>query len=280
MKICGSRLIPAGLYAVLAMPMALGQAPSSPIQNALKAVPDTAVVELPEQVAPRPPKVVCSGDQLSISAVNSSLESILVMVRGCSGAKIEIPESAGHTRTFEELGPGPIRKVLDDLLSGTEFNYVIQSSDAFPQKVESILLSVRKKDSNSGNGSTSIDSPNTEIAMTPGRKKWLAMQKFDKPDPASLDSEPRLATDAPSSAIQEAQPVATAPDTAKPADATAEAAAPPTPPPSVADPPTSSDPAKVTEDRITSMQQMFDQRREMIQKQAAPAPATPSSTPN
>ena len=278
-----TRLIPAGLFAAAALPLAVGQSAPSPVQDALKAIPDAVTAPAPEQAPPKPPKVTCSGDQLTISASNSSLESILVMVRGCSGAKIEIPESASRTRSYEELGPGPVRKVLDELLSGTDFNYVIQSSDANPQRVESVMLSVRTKDTG-GKSAGGIDAPNTEIAMTPGRKKWLAMQKFDKPDPSSPDADPRNASDA--AAAADTQP-APAQDAAKPADNTSAkpadtaaadtAAATPAPPPP-ADNSASGDPSKATEDKITSMQQMFDQRRQMIEKQSVPsAPAQPSS---
>jgi hypothetical protein len=229
----------------------------------------------PEQAPPKPPKVTCSGDQLTISASNSSLESILMMVRGCSGVKIEIPEAASRTRSYEELGPGPVRKVLDDLLSGTDFNYVILSSDANPQRVESVTLSMRIKDTG-GKTAGGIDAPNTEIAMTTGRKKWLSMQKFDKPDPANPDADPRTGSDA--AAAADTMP-APAQEAAKPADTTAAADAPPVPPPALAaDANTSGDPTKATEDKITSMQQMFDQRRQMIEKQNTPAtPAQPGS---
>ncbi len=277
MTFCASRFIPAGLLVALAVPAALSQAVPSPLQEALKAVPDSVQAPVAEPAAPKPPRVVCSGDQLTISANNSSLESILIAVRGCSGAKIDIPETAGRTRSYEELGPGPVRKVLDALLSGTEFNYVIQSSDAFPQRVESVTLTARKSDSPIGIGGSTLDAPSSEIAMTPARKKWLQMQKFDKPDPNNPEQDPRLISDG-SVTSSDAQ---TATDAAKAQDTPVAETAAPVPPPVPDNTPASTgDPVKATEEKINSMQQMFDQRRQMIQKQSGSAAPSPTASPN
>jgi hypothetical protein len=223
----------------------------------------------PVDLPPRPPRVICSGDQLTITAENSTLDSILVLVRGCSGARVEIPEGAARVRSYEQLGPGPMRKVLDALLSGTDFNYVLESSDANPQKLEAVLLTARAKDGAAGTGgSASSASPSTEIAMTPARRAWTHMQKFDKPDPAPTDDSTASSND---------------PSIAKEvADGAEASATPPINPENIPTFPNQSvanaDPSKV-EERITSMQQMFGQRRQMMEKQnpasgqnAAPAP--------
>ena len=237
----------------------------------------------PAELPPKPPKVTCHGDQITISADNSALDAILFAVRGCTGAHVDVPSDASRIRSFEELGPGPVREVLDQLLSGTPYNYVIQSSDTNPLKVEQVLVTVRTKDSDKP-GSTNTLSP--DLPMTAGRRAWQHMQKFDKPDPATLNSDGiQVQSDAATPADE-----ATAASTAEPADsnaagaadaAPAEAAAagaPPTPvAPPIIDPNSTADPSKVVQDRITQMQQMFAQRQQMMQKQNQ---GTPGSTPN
>jgi len=226
---------------------------------------------------PKPPKVTCQGDQITISADNSTLDAILAAVKGCTGARIDMPADASRIRSFEELGPGPARKVLDQLLSGTPYNYVILSSEASPQKVEQVLVSMRTED----NGKPAAVS--TDIPMTPGRRAWQHMQKFDKPDPAILNADGTQVESDATSPAEEAFTAAAAQSTeANPAPAAAnsgesapaEAAAASTPPaamtpvaPPVVDPNSNTDPSKAIQDRIAQMQQMFNQRQQMIQKQ-------------
>ena len=281
MTISGTNLIPAGLLAIACVPVAFGQVVPVAAQDAVRAISAPVEVTTSEPMAVHPPKVVCSGDQLTISANNSTLESILMLVRGCTGARMDIPESAGRARTFEELGPGPIRKVLDDLLSGTEFNYVIQSSDAAPQRVEIVTLSVRKNEAPGASGPNSLDAPSSEIAMTPARKRWLSMQKFDKPDPSNPEQDIRPVSDASVPAVSGVETPAgvSSQDSQKSAENVIDsAAASPAPPP--LDTTSVAPPVKATEEKITSMQQLFDQRREMIQKQSAASTAAPGATPN
>jgi len=274
------RLFPIGL---IVLSTALAGAQTKQVSPADVSPPPAPAVapELPKRPAdmsPKPPKVTCRGDQISISADNSTLDAILAAVKGCTGAKIEIPAGAGAIRAFEDLGPGPVREVLDDLLSGTQYNYVIQSSAANPSKVETVLLSMRTNDPGA---------PAADLIMTSGRKAWSHMQKFDKPDPNNPDK-PMDETETPASeATPPADPVAEAnagktPDAvpaeappAVPAAVTAAINNPVAPP--VVDPGSAVDPSKAIEDRINSMQQLFNQRQQMMQKQGQTQPATPNN---
>ena len=231
----------------------------------------------PAELPPKPPKVLCHADQLTISADNSTLAEILAAVKGCTGAKIEIPEGAIQVRSFEELGPGPVRAVLDQLLSGTPYNYVIQSSEANPLKVETVLMSMRAADGDKPGNSIPADLP-----ATSGRKLWQHMQRFDKPDPSSVNEDGTVNVDAAAAAEKEgglpgqaasassAQP---SDNNAAPADPDASAAAVAAPAPvnpaapPVANPGSSGDPSAAVSDRIAQMQQMFNQRQQMIKSQ-------------
>jgi hypothetical protein len=71
--------------------------------------------------------------QLAIHAQNSSLAEILKLIGQRTGASIHVPPGSGLERVVEDVGPGPIRRVLEHLLNGSSFNFVIitspQSSD-------------------------------------------------------------------------------------------------------------------------------------------------------
>lgn len=282
----GVRLFPMGLVLAVA---AVGSAQNAPAVaaevNAAAAAPAAAPVpapvypKRPAEEAPRMPRVTCQGDQITIAANNSTLEQILAMVKGCSGAKIDIPEGASQIRSFEQFGPGPMRKVLDDLLSGTPYNYVIESPEANPQRVDMVLLSMRDKDDN---GTISPDIP-----MTNGRKLWQHMQHFDKPDPSMLNEDGTLKegddaaaaqSEAPRTPAQQADANAAA-NTAPAAEASAaagEPAAANSGAPAVTNSNPNADPSQVVQDRIAQMQQMFNQRQQMIKQQSQP----PSGSPN
>ena len=253
------------------------------------AAPAPEIPKRPVEMPAKPPRVTCHGDQITISADNLTLDAILFAVRGCTGAKIDVPGDASRVRTFEELGPGPVREVLDDLLSGTPYNYVIQSSEANPLKVETVLLSMRTEGTDKGGASANAIS--TDIPSTPGRRAWKLMQKFDKPDPATLNGDDGPAeSDAATPAEQAAATAASnaADESASPANANqaapVEAAAVPAPSPAITpvaapiiNPNSNADPAKSMQDRISQMQQMFAQRQQMMKSQGQTPGAAPQN---
>lgn len=159
-----TRPVLVGALAILLLALAaLGQAPAkkSPAHPLKKpALPIAASVPPPEEVQPpapppRPltpeelppgaPLVSWDGEQLTIASDNSTLADILIAVRAQTGAEIDIPGNAGRERVATRLGPGPAREVLSSLLSGTEFDYIIQASDSNELAVQSIILTRRSK---------------------------------------------------------------------------------------------------------------------------------------
>lgn len=95
-----------------------------------------------EQVPAVAPKVHFSDGKLSIVAHNSTLSDVLKEVREQTGAELEIPPNANE-RVVADLGPGPARSVLADLLNGTHFNYVMVGSTTDPAAIQSIVLTPR-----------------------------------------------------------------------------------------------------------------------------------------
>lgn len=254
---------------LLAAPLScLAQAPSGQpaASNGTAAVP----------AAPQPSatllNVVCQGGQLTISAHDSTLASILAEVDKCIGAKIDLPDTAAGTRFFDTIGPGPVRDVLASLFTASGLNYVIGTSSADPNKVETVLLMAQA-------ASPSTDAPDGR-ALTPARRAFQQMRQNSRgvPPPDESDAQPSAedsdsASRNASSTPPPENPAASAANQAAPAD--------PTPQPTASDAnPSASDTRvpdaqsnapsedkpKTVEDQITNMQQLFQQRQQMMQQ--------------
>lgn len=272
-----SRLLSVGLLIVLSASCAGGQqTPAADEKANTQAVASSTEPKTMTELPPVPPKVICNGDQLTIAADNSTLGSILAAVHGCAGVQIDIPDGATSSRVFDHLGPGSIRQVLTTLLNGTDFDYVIGSSVSNPQKIETILLTLRTSDAPAGNATG-------DRSVTPLRRAWMQSRENAKPAPARSSEEPSQVTgdsstpavaddstsapaDSPSGTVPQAPANSPNPPAA---DAPAASAEPPAAPP--ADAGANSSPEKSpTEDKITNMQQLFEQRKQMIENQSAP----------
>jgi hypothetical protein len=258
-------------------------------QSETIAAPVLTAKRVPADMPPSPPKVTCDGGQLTISAQNSTLGAVLNAIRGCTGAEIDVPAEASGERLFAELGPGPVRAVLADFLNSTDFNFVIKASLSDPQKVQMVLLNPRITDS-----ATEVATvAESGTSITPNRLGWLkARENYTKSFTAAsaANDEASQPADTASSA---SPPVETAvsPSGSTPVDTTAPSA---NPVPVGSDPvgPALSTPAlspatnpiasgssgsdaplnqgKSTQEMITDMQRMFEQRKQMIQQQAPP----------
>ena len=317
----GAGKLAARLIAAIIMLTALrvgAQQPSN-VDRESRSNPSTASASVathaPAEMPPNPPKVNCEGDKLSISAQNSTLGAVLNAIRACTGAQIDVPEDARGERLFAELGPGPLRTVLADFLSSTDFNYVIKASPSDPQKIQMVLLNPRTGDAASEVATVADKS----TGMTSNRRGWLkARENYMQSFTAARDDSNQEA-DAPSSASVEATtpaadaaPVETTAPAASPAqvEATAPAASaaaagasspaassvplpaepanpgmvasPESPAPAASPvPSTGTDPIastspesdmapaqdNKTEQMISNMQRMFEQRKQMMQQQ-------------
>ena len=92
-----------------------------------------------DQVPAVAPKVSFHAGQLSIQAHNCTLADVLKEIRKQIGADFDVPSSAIE-RVVADIGPGPARDVLTELLNGTHFNYVIVGSLTDPTAVQNVLL--------------------------------------------------------------------------------------------------------------------------------------------
>src|SRR5271165_5182683 len=226
---------------------ASGQQPSNVAADARSessAAPARAVPRVPADMPPNPPKVTCDGDKLTISAQNSTLGAVLNAIRACTGAQIDVPEDARGERLFAELGPGPLRTVLADFLSSTDFNYVIKASPSDPQKVQMVLLNPRVSDS-PGEVATVADSTTN---MTPNRAGWVkARENYMRSFTAAQDESNQQADAASSAPVEATAPAASS----VPVEATAPAAS--SVPVEAAAPAASSVPAEATAPAASSV---------------------------
>lgn len=298
----GSETLAKALVGAIFLSAALtagGQQPSNVAETApaqTSAEPASPLTRTPADMPPNPPKVTCDGDKLTITAKNATLAAVLNAIRVCTGVHIDVPDSARGERLFAELGPGPVRAVLADFLSSTDFNYVIEASPTNPQKVQAVVLNPRGNDSRAdaatavaGNGNASSN-----------RRAWLEtrhtyVQSFtpsqdgssQEADPAPAEPAPVETAATPASSIPAEAAAASASSTsaeaaaaqaiptpveAGPVDSVPAASAVGLPVPSGVAPAStdsgsSPNQGKSTQEMIGDMQRMFEQRKQMVQQQ-------------
>lgn len=110
-------------------PSPASQAPPSPLEPAAR----------------KPLEVTCENGQLTIIAENRPLAEVMRALRTALGADIELPSNGNSEPIWVHLGPGPVHRVLRELLDATEFNYVIQASEEDENGVRSVLLTARPR---------------------------------------------------------------------------------------------------------------------------------------
>ena len=238
----------------------------------------------PEQMPPRPPEVVWDGKLLSINAENSTLSDILVAVRARTGAEIDVPPGSARERMAARLGPGPVREVLTSLLSGTDYDYIIQASETNEDGIQSVILTPR------GKGEDLIASSSTP--STPGIRRGPGYTASGKhtfevvPDTANESAasqdvastgegeqtgQPAGASGAEAAAANmqpsSADPQPQSDSSSKPASSVASSDPPPISPHTLPGVDMNGDQPPTVEQRVQGMQQMFEQRRQIQAQQ-------------
>jgi hypothetical protein len=237
----------------------------------------------PEQMPPRPPEVVWDGKLLSINAENSTLSDILVAVRARTGAEIDVPPGSARERMAARLGPAPVREVLTSLLSGTDYDYIIQASETNEDGIQSVILTPR------GKGEDLIASSSTPstsgIRRGPGytasgKHTFEVIPNAASESPASQDgvstgeeqtgqqaesagSEPASANARPSSADPQPQ----SDSSSKSASSVASSDPPPISPHTLPGVDMNGDKPPTFDQMVHGMQQMFEQRRQIQAQQ-------------
>jgi len=113
----------------------------TPMPDVVPTVPSGTVVS-----AQHGPVVTYRDGQLTIDAENLTLAAVLALVAEKTGAVIDVPPGSGLERIFEHTGPGPANDVLESLLNGSPFNFIIVSSPLHPNQPAQVLLSLHRPD--------------------------------------------------------------------------------------------------------------------------------------
>lgn len=151
-----------------AQPKKAPQGNSAPPADTL-APPPAQIWLPPVQNPEHAPVIEWDGKLLTIDAENSSLSDIMLGIRSRTGASIDMPGSANRERIAVHLGPAPIREVLSSLLYGTDFNYVIQSSEDDDSALGKVILIPRDADSSLGQDIVADDGlPKPKMRLMPG----------------------------------------------------------------------------------------------------------------
>jgi hypothetical protein len=80
---------------------------------------------------------------MTISADNSTLGDVLNQVKSVTGASVEAPSGAAAERVVVKLGPGKPQEILQQLFTGSKFDYIILGSNENPTSVQKIILTPR-----------------------------------------------------------------------------------------------------------------------------------------
>ena len=104
------------------------------------SLPKTGQVGDPGAV-PEVPIVSYADGQLSINAQNVPLGDVIEAIRVRTGIAVELPAETMSDPVFDHVGPAALREVLTQLLYGSGFNYIIQTSSQDPQTVTKLVLS-------------------------------------------------------------------------------------------------------------------------------------------
>jgi hypothetical protein len=92
---------------------------------------------------PEVPIVSYADGQLSINAQNVPLGDVIEAIRVRTGIAVEFPSETMNDPVFDHVGPAPLRDALTQLLYGSGFNYIIQTSSQDPQTVTQLVLSTQ-----------------------------------------------------------------------------------------------------------------------------------------
>jgi hypothetical protein len=134
-----------------------------------------------EQSPPTPPQVSYQNGQLTITAMNATLGQVLRAVQTRTGSSLELPSSAANERVVTQLGPGRATDVLNALLNGSKFNYIILGESGNPGAVQKIILTTQKQVSNPVNTAQNNPVPSQRQEVDPQEEE--IQQAVEEPQP-------------------------------------------------------------------------------------------------
>ena len=191
------------------VPAAASTVPPKVHSHGKKAAPAPPVVETPappptlEQSPPTAPQVNYSNGQLTVVAQNATLSQVLRSVQSLTGASVEMPSGVSSERVVGQFGPGRPRDVLNALLNGSKFNYIILGVNGDPGAVQKVILTTAKPAStvNTAQNNQAQEEPQDEEYSEPE-----AQPQPQAPMPPQFRHRPNMPGRTPDSYNQPPQP--------------------------------------------------------------------------
>lgn len=121
----------------------------------------------PAAAHPEELKVTYSNELLSIVAHGCRFADVLKAIGHQTGVSVEFPGGSAEERIFFEIGPAPVRDVLQSLLDGGEFNYMILWSQEHPKQLARVVLSSRTRVASTAAEISSVSTPVSESSDEP-----------------------------------------------------------------------------------------------------------------
>jgi hypothetical protein len=118
------------------------------VQNGVTQPPIQPVVLPPSQMPPSPPRISYVGGNLTVVANNATLDDVLAGIGKAIDADIQGNGLQGVERVFGQFGPGSPSQVLDTLLIGSRYDFVLVGSAGNADSVREIILSPSSADPN------------------------------------------------------------------------------------------------------------------------------------
>jgi hypothetical protein len=122
---------------------------------------------------------------LRIDAENVTFRETLKAVSVRTGAEVQFPVGALREPIFVHLGPGKPRDVVNQLLKGSPFNYILLSSDSQPDEITRVILTR----ATSGTESAVAEGP-VVPASEPAMTQLYDAGFTDDPDAAPIETAP------------------------------------------------------------------------------------------
>lgn len=105
---------------------------------------------------PAAPQVICSGGEVTVSAENATLSSVLKAVAGCAGAIVHMPAAIGATRVMVRYGPVAPMMLFASLLDGSA-DYVILGSTRSSARVQMVIVKPHQAFANSAQPAAGVN---------------------------------------------------------------------------------------------------------------------------
>ncbi len=112
------------------------------IQSTTTQPPQVQPVVLPpSQMLPSPPRISYVGGKLTVVANNATLDDVLIGVGKAIGANIQGSEPQSGERVFGQFGPASPSQVLNALLIGSRYDFILVGATESADSVREIILS-------------------------------------------------------------------------------------------------------------------------------------------